>query len=69
MDLRTIRKAKSMSQWSVAVCAGMSQAKLSTIEIGYVTPSQEDKQKIAAALGVPVHAIEWPSIEGRGANG
>ncbi|MGI5286033.1 helix-turn-helix domain-containing protein [Nonomuraea polychroma] len=51
--LRNLRNNTGLTGESVAVRAGMSQAKLSKIETGRVQPSTLDVERILAALGTP----------------
>jgi DNA-binding XRE family transcriptional regulator len=48
--LRQVRKDAGLSQWQVARSLGKSQGWLSTIELGYVTPSRTVARQIAAAI-------------------
>jgi|MudIll2142460700_1097286.scaffolds.fasta_scaffold50690_2 transcriptional regulator with XRE-family HTH domain len=48
--MREKRFFKGIPQWEVAVGTGMSQARVSLIERGYVSPTDLDKQKIARVL-------------------
>lgn len=56
LDLRNIRKKKSLSQRAVAEQAGISQNHFSNIEIGVRRPSPDVAKRIAATLGFP---DEW----------
>ncbi len=51
MDMIEARFKSRMTQWDLALRTGISQAKISLIERGYVVPSDEDKRKISEALG------------------
>ena len=48
-----------ITQYDVAEAVGISQAKMSLIEQGRISPSQDEKVKIAKALEVPVEEL-WP---------
>jgi len=50
--LKEVRFFKKVSQWQLRVFTGLSQSKISLIEMGYVIPSKEEKSKISRALGV-----------------
>ena len=60
------RLARQMSpggpkrQWDLARLTGINQTKISLIENAYVTPSENEKKKIAQALGFDVKDIVWP---------
>ena len=48
--LRTMREKARLSQWQVARSVGRTQGWLSNIELGYVTPTEEDVLNIAGAI-------------------
>ena len=50
--MKELRFFKGLSQWQIRMVTGISQAKLSLIERGYIVPQEEEKKKIAAALNV-----------------
>ena len=54
MTLREARFFKSLNQWDISVKTGIPQSKLSLIERGYVDPREDEKKKIAKALGCKV---------------
>jgi DNA-binding XRE family transcriptional regulator len=58
-NLRVARAKRRMTQWQLRVLTGINQTKLSLAENGLVELRQEEKTKIARALGDPVHEI-WP---------
>jgi transcriptional regulator with XRE-family HTH domain len=51
MTLREARFFKGLNQWDISVKTGIPQSKLSLIERGYVDPREDEKKKIAKALG------------------
>lgn len=67
LDLRTQRVLKNLSQYAVAVPAGMSQAYFSQIERGYVVPTENQKEMISRALGCRENEIDWDSAREPGA--
>lgn len=50
--LKAMRYLSGMSQDELASLVKISQAKISRIELGYIRPSTEDKEKIAEALKI-----------------
>lgn len=57
--LRVVRADRDVSQVELAFKTGINQSKISLIENGYVEPSKEEREDIAAALsafgsGTPV---------------
>jgi DNA-binding XRE family transcriptional regulator len=64
MDITEARFKKRLTQWDLRIKTGISQTKISLIERGYVDPHEEEKQKIAKALGLRVDQITWPDKNG-----
>lgn len=62
MDLREARFRKRLSQWGLTIKTGISQSKISLIERQYVIPNDDEKQKIAQALGYSPDQIAWESV-------
>jgi len=60
MKLIQLRKQKKITQWDMKVFTGIHQSKISLIERGYVTPTDQGKKIIAQTLGKNVADIEWP---------
>jgi len=60
MNLTEVRFHKKMTQWDLKIRTGINQTKISLIERGYVLPRDEEKQRLAKALGVKVDQIDWP---------
>jgi transcriptional regulator with XRE-family HTH domain len=50
--LKEMRFFKNVSQALLALETGIQQSRISLIENGLVTPREEERQKIADALGV-----------------
>ena len=50
--LRVLRAEKRMTQFEIRIATGINQSKLSMIENGLIVPSQQEREKIAEALGV-----------------
>jgi transcriptional regulator with XRE-family HTH domain len=62
VNLTEVRFHKRLTQWDLKVRTGINQTKISLIERGYVFPRDEEKQKLAMALGLTVDEIDWPQI-------
>jgi transcriptional regulator with XRE-family HTH domain len=59
MNLREARFKRQKTQWDLRKETGIHQSKLSLIERGYIPPSEEEKKKIAEALGLSEGEIKW----------
>lgn len=59
MNLTEARFHKKITQWDLRLRTGINQTKISLIERGYVFPRDEEKQKLAKALGMSVDQIDW----------
>jgi DNA-binding XRE family transcriptional regulator len=57
--LKAMRHAQKLSLWGLAARAGTSPSTLSAVEKWGYQPSAGLRQRIAAALGVPLETI-WP---------
>lgn len=55
--IKFFRRLAGISQWELAAAIGKSQAHISQIERAQTTPSAEDLDRIADALGVEVRAL------------
>jgi transcriptional regulator with XRE-family HTH domain len=55
--LAALRKRKGVTGHDLGVDAGMSQAKISKIETGAVTPTSRDVERLAHALGASDHLV------------
>jgi transcriptional regulator with XRE-family HTH domain len=64
--LREIRVVKRVSQFKLRLSTGIHQSKISLIENGLVQPRDDEKQKIAKALGVGVGEIWGTEDENTG---
>jgi len=60
MKLREMRFKIGARQWDLALLTGISQSKISLIENGFVTPSDQDRNRICAALNIEHGSIDWP---------
>jgi transcriptional regulator with XRE-family HTH domain len=63
MDLRIARLSKKFSQWQISRFTGINQTKVSLIENGFVSPSREEKERIAKALALTVDEIKWTEFQ------
>jgi len=57
--IRELRAFKSMTQEQLAELSGLPQSHISRLEVGKHSPSHATLEKIAAALGVTVHDIDY----------
>lgn len=55
--LRSLRLARGMSQQSLSARAGMSQPQIARLERGIGDPRYSTLERLARALGVPVHDV------------
>lgn len=58
--LREVRVVKRVSQFQLRLQTGIHQSKVSLIENGLVTPREDEKKRLAKALGVKPEEI-WNS--------
>lgn len=65
MKLREARFFTKVSQWELQRRTGVFQSRISVIENGYVAPREEEKIKLAKALGLKPEQIEWPQPQTR----
>lgn len=59
MDLRELRFRKRISQWELSRTSGVHQSRISLIENCFSTPTNDEKNKLAKALGLKPGEIEW----------
>lgn len=59
--LKVLRAERDITQWSIALAAGIERSRYWTIEKGYVTPRETERAALAAALGVTEAEI-WPDL-------
>ena len=57
--LREIRVTKRITQFQLRLATGIHQSKISMIENGLVEPPDDEKKRLAKALGVRIEEI-WP---------
>lgn len=60
MHLRSLRQAAGLTQFGLAVRAGVTERTISRIELGAHGPNEATRVRIADALGVSVEEIDWP---------
>lgn len=65
MALREVRFLKGLNQWDLSIKTGIPQSKLSLMERGYVEAKEEEKIKIAEALGCKVEDIFPENTKGK----
>jgi len=59
MELAIARKRNLMTQWDLSKKIEVSQTKVSLFERGHIIPTDEEKDRIAQALGIGVNDVEW----------
>jgi transcriptional regulator with XRE-family HTH domain len=62
--LRDIRVIKRITQFQLRLSTGIHQSKISMIENGLIEPREDEKKRLAKALGVKTEEIF--SAEGNG---
>jgi len=55
--LREIRVVKRITQFQLRLSTGIHQSKISMIENGLIEPMEDEKKKLAKALGAGVEEI------------
>ncbi len=55
--VRETRVVKRVSQFQLRLATGIHQSKISMIENGLIDPREDEKEKLAKALGVAVEEI------------
>ncbi len=63
MDLKEARFKKKLTQFDLCIKTGIQQSKISHFERGYLTPRDDEKKRIAKALGVKAVDLDWEEIE------
>ena len=64
MDLREARFKRRISQWKLAIHAGVHQSRISLIENGY-PPRDYEKSRLVEGLRIAPEEIEWPEVQER----
>jgi len=59
MDLREARFQKRYTQLDIRLKTGIHQSKISNFERGYLIPREDEKNRIAKALGIKASDIDW----------
>lgn len=52
LKIKLFRMSQGLSQWELARQSGMSQGRYSMIERGLIEPMPEERERLAAILGV-----------------
>jgi len=55
--LRELRVVKRVTQFQLRIVTGIHQSKISMIENGLVTPREDERKRLAKALGVRLEEI------------
>jgi transcriptional regulator with XRE-family HTH domain len=61
--LRSLREMKNLSQGDIEERTGLLRCYISRVENGHTVPSVETLEKMARALGVPLHQIFYDGEE------
>jgi len=61
--LRNCRVLKRLTQYDLQMRTGIAQCKISLIERGYLQPKEEEKKRLAKALGVEGQEL-FPQAQG-----
>jgi len=65
-ELKKTRILKEINQFQLRIATGIHQSRISHIENGYVQPRDDEKEKLAKALGTSVEKL-FPKIrKGKG---
>lgn len=59
MKLHELRAKKGLNQWDLRLLTGIHQSKISLIESDYILPTNEERLKLAQALGVAPGALTF----------
>lgn len=60
--LKEIRFEKNVTQLEMYIRCGVSQARISLMENGKYIPSEDERKKLAEALGMSENEIRWPEL-------
>ena len=63
MDLREARFKKKLTQFDLCIKTGIQQSKISHFERGYMVPRDDEKKRIAKALGFKASDLFWKGKE------
>lgn len=55
--LRITRLTKRRTQYDIMLATDIPQCRISLIERGHIRPKEEEKQRLAKALGVPAEEL------------
>ena len=59
MDLREARFKNKLTQFDLCIKTGIQQSKISHFERGYLVPRDDEKKRIAKALGIKMSDLAW----------
>ena len=59
LNLKKARVLQGYRQIDLWARTGIQMAKISRIENGLISPTEQEKVKLAKALGLPISAISW----------
>ena len=55
--VREVRVVKRITQFQLRIATGIHQSKISMIENDLVEPREDEKKRLARALGVPIREL------------
>jgi len=59
MDLKEARFKRRLTQLELRLKTGIHQSKISHFERGYLIPREDEKARLAKALGVKANDLNW----------
>ncbi len=62
-SLKQLRFEANKTQLDLYLVSGVSSSRISLIENDRMVPTEEEKDKLAGALGVKVAEVAWPEIQ------
>ncbi|MGA2938699.1 MAG: helix-turn-helix transcriptional regulator [Syntrophobacteraceae bacterium] len=64
MTLLEARFQRRLTQLDLRLKTGIHQSRISMIENGYVAPRDDERHRLAKALGLRPEQIAWPELAG-----
>lgn len=65
LPIRIWRQVRAVGRKKLAFYAGLSESRLSDLERGYRFATDDERRRVAVALGVAESDIEWPDPNSR----
>ena len=63
--LRVLRAEHAVTQMDLAIAAKVAQSRYWRIENGYDQPTDDERRRLARALGVDAEALGFPACEAK----